>query len=73
MKNRFEIISGSVSKGEGFGTQGENREHGATFPLFSQNFACFCDAYATDFPSFVKMMSKWKDVVPSVAFPIVSF
>lgn len=25
------------------------------------------------FPSFVKMMSKRKDVVPSIAFPIVSF
>lgn len=58
MKNRLEIISGSVSKGEGFGTQGENREYGATFPLFSQNFACFCEARTADFPSFVKMRSK---------------
>jgi len=56
MKDRFEIISRSLSKGRGFGTQ--EQQYGAPFLCFHRILLAFIMHTPQNFSSFVKMMLK---------------
>lgn len=51
----------------------KNRQYGAPSLCFHRILLAFMMHTLQNFSPFVKMMLKWKDIVSSIAFPIVDF